>query len=109
LCWKISDGIFRTKGTWGNLPDGEVFTAPRKANGTIISEELGDWFSDKYGVLERSLVKINVENSRAGSRTIECSNAQLREELVKSLQTDENSNKLGEFALERHLQGSTHR
>jgi leucyl aminopeptidase (aminopeptidase T) len=97
--WKISDGIFRTKGMWGNLPDGEVFTAAWKANGTIIAEELGDWFSDKYGVLEHSPVKIKVEDSRANLRTIECSNAQLREEFVKYLQTDENSNRFGEFAI----------
>lgn len=97
--WKVSDGIFRTKGTWGNLPDGEVFTAAWKANGTIIAEELGDWFSDKYGVLERSPVKISVQDSRANLRTVECSNAQLREEFVKYLQTDENSNRFGEFAI----------
>jgi len=97
--WKISDGIFRTKGMWGNLPDGEVFTAAWKASGTVIAEELGDWFSDKYGVLEHSPVKIKVEDSRANLRTIECSNAQLREEFVKYLQTDENSNRFGEFAI----------
>jgi len=97
--WKISDGIFRTKGAWGNLPDGEVFTAAWKANGTIIAEELGDWFSDKYGVLERSPVRISVRDSRADLRTIGCSSNQLREEFVKYLQTDENSNRLGEFAI----------
>jgi len=96
--WKISDGIFRTKGMWGNLPDGEVFTAARKANGTVVAEELGDWFSDKYGVLE-SAVRINVRNSRANLRTIECSNTKLREELVKYLKTDKNSNRFGEFAV----------
>lgn len=97
--WKISDGIFRTKGMWGNLPDGEVFTAAWKANGTVIAEELGDWFSDKYGVLEHSPVKIKVEDSRANLRNIGCSNVQLREEFVKYLQTDENSNRFGEFAI----------
>jgi len=97
--WKISDGIFRTKGAWGNLPDGEVFTAAWKANGTVVAEELGDWFSDKYGVLEGSPVRINVRNSRANLRTIECSNTKLREELVKYLKTDRNSNRFGEFAV----------
>ena len=52
--WKVSDGIFRRKGDWGNLPAGELNTAAWKANGTIIAEELGDWFSDKYGVLDES-------------------------------------------------------
>lgn len=97
--WKVSDGIFRTQGTWGNLPDGELWTAAWKANGTVIAEELGDWFSDKYGVLERSPVRISVQDSRVNLRTIECSNTELREELVRYLQTDENSSRLGEFAI----------
>lgn len=97
--WKVSDGIFRTKGTWGNLPDGEVYTAAWKANGMVIAEELGDWFSDKYGVLERSPVRIGVQDSRANLHTIKCSNTRLRKELVKYLETDRNSNRLGEFAI----------
>ena len=97
--WKVSDGIFRTRGTWGNLPDGEVYAAAWKANGTVIAEELGDWFSGKYGVLERSPVRISVRDSRANLRTIKCSNTRLRKELVKYLETDQNSNRLGEFAI----------
>ncbi len=97
--WKVSDGIFRAQGTWGNLPDGELWTAAWKANGTVIAEELGDWFSNKYGVLERSPVRISVQDSRVNLRTIECSNTKLREELVRYLQTDENSSRLGEFAI----------
>jgi aminopeptidase len=97
--WKVSDGIFRTKGTWGNLPDGEVYTAAWKANGTVIAEELGDWFSDRYGVLERSPVRIGVQDSRANLRSIKCSNIRLRKEFVKYLETDQNSNRLGEFAI----------
>jgi leucyl aminopeptidase (aminopeptidase T) len=97
--WKVSDGMFRTKGTWGNLPDGEVYTAAWKANGTVIAEELGDWFSDKYGVLERSPVRIGVQDSRANLASIKCSKIRLRKELVKYLETDRNSNRLGEFAI----------
>lgn len=97
--WKISDGIFHEKGKWGNLPDGELTTAAWKANGTIIAEELGDWFSDKYGILEQSPVEIHVKDSRADLDTIKCSNKILREEFVEYLQTDQNSNRLGEFAI----------
>jgi len=97
--WKTSDGIFRTRGEWGNLPDGELYTAACKANGTIIAEELGDWFSDRYGILEGSPVEISIQDSRADLRSIKCSNTKLREELMKYLQTDKNSNRLGEFAI----------
>jgi len=97
--WKISDGMFHKKGDWGNLPGAELYTAAWKANGTVIAEELGDWFSDKYGILERSLVAIHVKDSRVELDSIECSDDALREELVKYLQTDQNSNRLGEFAI----------
>jgi leucyl aminopeptidase (aminopeptidase T) len=97
--WKVSDGIFRKKGTWGNLPDGEVFTAAWKANGTVIAEELGDWFSDKYGVLKGCPVRIEVRDSRVKLSDLRCSNATLLKEFKEYLQTDQNSNRLGEFAL----------
>jgi len=97
--WKVSDGIFRRKGEWGNLPDGEIFTAAWKAEGTVVANELGDWFSDKYGVLERSPFTIDVRDSRADISTLRCSNSELLGEFAKYLQTDENSNRLGEFAI----------
>jgi len=97
--WYLSDGIFRTKGKWGNLPAGELYTAARKANGTVVVEELGDWFSDKYGVLEESPVEITVKDSRADVHSIKCSNTTLRDELAEYLQTDQNSNRLGEFSI----------
>lgn len=97
--WKVSDGLFHTKGKWGNLPDGEIHTAAWTANGTVVADELGDWFDQKYGVLEKSPVRISVQDSRANLKTIECSNRELREDLVKYLQTDQNSNRLGEFAI----------
>ena len=97
--WKISDGIFRRKGEWGNLPDGEIYTAAWKAQGTIVANELGDWFSDKYGVLEKSPVTMDVRDSRVNISTVRCSNSELQEELARYLQTDENSNRLGEFAV----------
>jgi len=97
--WKVCDGIYREKGDWGNLPEGELFTAAWKAEGTVVADELGDWFSDKYGVLERSPVTINVRDSRADLSSIKCSKNELQNELVKYLQTDKNSTRLGEFAI----------
>jgi len=97
--WKISDGIFRRKGEWGNLPDGEIYTAAWKARGTVVANELGDWFSDKYGVLEKSPVTMDVRDSRVDISTVRCSDSKLQEELARYLQTDENSNRLGEFAI----------
>jgi hypothetical protein len=44
------------KGEWGNLPDGEVFTAPYNVNGVIVVSELGDWFARKYGYLQEKIL-----------------------------------------------------
>jgi aminopeptidase len=97
--WKVCDGIYRMKGDWGNLPDGELFTAAWKAEGTVVADELGDWFSDKYGVLEESPVTISVRDSRADLFSIKSSNGGLQREIVQYLKTDKNSTRLGEFAI----------
>jgi aminopeptidase len=103
--WLKRDGIYHKRGEWGNLPEGELFTAAAKSNGRIVIDELGDWFSDKYGCLTKpesnfnTPVYINIENSRADLKTVECDNAQLKRELIDYLKTDENSNRAGEIAL----------
>jgi leucyl aminopeptidase (aminopeptidase T) len=97
--WKVSDGLFHEKGMWGNLPDGEIFTAAYKANGRMVIDELGDWFSPKYGVLSETPVTLQVKDSRVDLSSVSCDNDQLRREFVQYLSTDSNSNRLGEFAI----------
>ena len=48
-------------GEMRNLPGGEVFGSPENANGVMVVWELGDYFSEKYGVLEES-VKVTLED-----------------------------------------------
>lgn len=108
--WLKRDGIYHKKGEWGNLPEGELFTAVAESNGQMVIDELGDWFSDKYGCLTKpesdcsTPVYINVESSRADLKTIECDNEQLKRELIDYLRTDENSNRTGEFALPTNVE-----
>jgi len=108
LRWKGYDGIFHKKGEWGNLPEGELFTAPQNCNGHMIIDELGDWFSKKYGCLTRpesdsdTPVHIDIENSRV--KNLKCANPSLERELLKYLKTDENSNRVGEFALPTNIE-----
>jgi aminopeptidase len=97
--WKLSDGLYPNKGMWGNLPEGEIFTAALRANGRMVIDELGDWFSPKYGVLSRTPVTLQVKDSRVDLTSVACSNEQLRREFVEYLTTDPNSNRLGEFAI----------
>ncbi|HUV62392.1 MAG TPA: aminopeptidase [Sedimentisphaerales bacterium] len=100
LKWIISDGDI-TPGFWKNLPDGEVFTAPANANGTVVIDGcLGDFFTEKYGSVERTPVTIKVVEGRAVKESLQCSNETLRRELVAYIfETDENSNRMGEFAI----------
>jgi len=108
--WVKRDGIYHHKGEWGNLPEGELFTAPAQLNGQMVIDELGDWIGDKYGCLTRledgsdTPVYLSVENSRVDLKTLDCNNARLKQELLDYLKTDENSNRAGEFALPTNLE-----
>jgi leucyl aminopeptidase (aminopeptidase T) len=100
LAWTISDGDIRP-GRWKNLPDGEVFTAPADLNGIVVIDGcLGDFFTEKYGSLARTPVTVEVRDGRALRQTLRCDNEPLRTELDQYLfETDENSSRVGEFAI----------
>ena len=108
--WVKCDGIYHEGGKWGNLPEGELFTAIAESDGHMVIDELGDWFSDKYGCLTRpesvsdTPVYIDIEKSRINLETLECNNSQLKHELLEYLKTDENSNRAGEFALPTNVE-----
>ena len=97
--WKVSDGLFPEKGMWGNLPDGEIFTAAYKANGRMVIDELGDWFSPKYGVLADTPLTLEVKDSRINFSSVTCTNSSLQKEFLEYVKTDPNGNRLGEFAI----------
>jgi leucyl aminopeptidase (aminopeptidase T) len=96
--WIPSDGRYHEKGKWGNLPEGETFTAPGLVNGRVVTNLLGDWFSEKYGNFKDSL-SFDIRNSRIDFDTIHCDNRVLKDEITKYLKTDENSDRASEFAL----------
>ena len=56
LRWVNWDGIYTRQGIWGNLPEGEVFTSPAFVEGTLSPIVLGDFFSEKYGLLKTPLM-----------------------------------------------------
>ncbi|MDG7007722.1 MAG: aminopeptidase [Nitrososphaerota archaeon] len=96
--WVPSDGRYHEKGRWGNLPEGEAFTAPKLVSGHFVTNLLGDWFSEKYGNFEDPL-SFDVKGSRVDFSTIHCENKTLRDEITRYLKTDENSDRASEFAL----------
>jgi aminopeptidase len=95
--WIKTSGLI-TREKWGNLPGGEVFTTPGNLNGTfVIDGVVGDWLCDRYGLLTQKPLTITIENSRLTGATSK--NLQLREDFWRYTHTDENSDRVGEFAI----------
>ena len=97
--WVPSDGRYHDKGRWGNLPEGEVFTAPKKVNGTLGTNLLGDWFSEKYGNF-KDLLTFEIKDSMINIGSMNCANAGFEKGIeCEYLSTDSNSSRASEFAL----------
>jgi aminopeptidase len=98
LKWVVCDGLLRT-GKPTNLPEGEVFTCPyRIKEGVIVIDGiLGDYFSEKYGLVEETPVTWEVRNGRV--RKVSCAQDALKAELEEYMAQDENANRIGEFAI----------
>jgi leucyl aminopeptidase (aminopeptidase T) len=96
LKWIPCDGRYWEQHRWGNLPEGETFTAPLSVDGVIAAEEIGDWFAAQYGLLAKPIL-IRVKNSRLVS--FETDDAQLRTDLEGYMGQHPDSNRVGEFAI----------
>jgi aminopeptidase len=95
--WIKTSGLISPE-KWGNLPGGEVFTTPGEVNGTfVIDGVVGDWLCDRYGNLKDAPLTIQIEKNRLVSA--ESDNQSLREDFWKYTHTDENSDRVGEFAI----------
>jgi aminopeptidase len=95
--WIKTSGII-SPDKWGNLPGGEVFTTPGEVNGTfVIDGVVGDWLCAKFGSLRENPLTIHVR----GNRLIEAhsSNRELEDDFWRYTHADENSNRVGEFAI----------
>jgi len=95
--WIKTSGIISVN-KWGNLPGGEVFTTPGEVNGTfVIDGVVGDYLCAKYGDLRENPLTIRVDRSRVVEA--HSSNHELEDEFWKYTHTDENSDRVGEFAI----------
>jgi leucyl aminopeptidase (aminopeptidase T) len=95
--WLKTSGIISTK-KWGNLPGGEIFTTPLEVNGTfVIDGVVGDYLCSKYGDLHETPLTIHVKGNRLTD--LESENRELVEEFWTYTHTDENSDRVGEFAI----------
>jgi len=95
--WFKTSGIISTE-KWGNLPGGECFTAPGEVNGVfVVDGVVGDYLCARYGILRETPLSISIENNRIVR--ISCANKQLEQEFWAYTHTDENSDRVGEFAI----------
>jgi leucyl aminopeptidase (aminopeptidase T) len=99
--WFKTSGIISPE-KWGNLPGGECFTSPGEVNGVfVVDGVVGDWLCARYGLLESTPLTIHI----AANRIASCSstNKQLEQDFWAYTHTDENSDRVGEFAIGTNL------
>jgi leucyl aminopeptidase (aminopeptidase T) len=100
--WVKTSGII-SPDKWGNLPGGEVFTTPGEVNGTfVIDGVVGDWLCAKFGSLREHPLTIRVK----GNRVVEAhsANHDLESDFWTYTHTDENSDRVGEFAIGTNIE-----
>jgi aminopeptidase len=100
--WVKTSGII-SPDKWGNLPGGEVFTTPGEVNGTfVIDGVVGDWLCAKFGSLREHPLTIRVK----ANRLVEAhsTNHDLETDFWSYTHTDENSNRVGEFAIGTNIE-----
>lgn len=95
--WLKTSGII-SPNTWGNLPGGEVWTTPGEVNGVyVVDGVVGDYLCAKYGDLRETPLRIEVVANRL--KSVACENKELEREFWEYTHTDENSDRVGEFAI----------
>jgi leucyl aminopeptidase (aminopeptidase T) len=94
--WIPCHGRYTEQGRWGNLPEGEVFTAPATVDGVLVCDVLGDYFSEKYGVL-KDTVTLTVKEGFITS--VVCKDAAIEKEVHDYLFSNPNGHRAGEFAI----------
>ena len=100
--WLKTSGIISPE-KWGNLPGGEVFTTPGEVNGTfVIDGVVGDYLCDKFGSLRDFPLTIQVKGNRLTEAHSE--NRELENDFWRYTHTDENSDRVGEFAIGTNIE-----
>jgi aminopeptidase len=95
--WLKTSGII-SREAWGNLPGGEIFTTPGEVNGTfVVDGVVGDYLCARYGLLHETPLTIEIKASRIVSCQSE--NKQLEQDFWAYTHMDENSDRVGEFAI----------
>ena len=95
--WFKTSGIISPE-KWGNLPGGEIFTTPGEVNGTfVVDGVVGDYLCAKFGNLQENPLTVRMKGNRLTEAHSE--NRELEDDFWKYTHTDENSDRVGEFAI----------
>jgi leucyl aminopeptidase (aminopeptidase T) len=100
--WLKTSGLI-SPDKWGNLPGGEVFTTPGNVEGTLVIDGVvGDFLCEKYGSLAASPLTLRVKDNRLVEAFSD--NQELEDDFWKYTHTDENSDRVGEFAIGTNIE-----
>src|SRR5438270_7960165 len=100
--WLKTSGII-SPDKWGNLPGGECFTTPGEVNGTfVIDGVVGDYLCARFGDLKDNPLTIQIKGNRLTEA--HSANRELEEDFWHYTHTDENSDRVGEFAIGTNIE-----
>ncbi len=100
--WVKTSGII-SPDKWGNLPGGEIFTTPGEVNGTfVIDGVVGDFLCAKFGDLAQTPLTIKIKGNRLTEA--HSNNKELETDFWNYTHTDENSDRVGEFAIGTNIE-----
>ncbi len=99
--WIKTSGII-SRDKWGNLPGGETFTAPLDVNGRfVVDGVVGDYLCAKYGDLAAAPLTLTVKGNRLTEARSH--NKELEQDFWQYTHRDDNSDRVGEFAIGTNL------
>jgi leucyl aminopeptidase (aminopeptidase T) len=100
--WLKTSGLI-SPDKWGNLPGGEVFTTPGEVNGTfVIDGVVGDYLCERFGSLAATPLTVRIKGNRLTEAFSE--NKALASAFWAYTHTDENSDRVGEFAIGTNIE-----
>lgn len=100
--WVKTSGLI-SPDKWGNLPGGEIFTTPGEVNGTfVIDGVVGDYLCERFGLLSDQPLTVVVRANRLVEAHSD--NRELRDAFWNYTHADENSDRVGEFAIGTNIE-----
>ena len=95
--WIPCDGRYLTQGLFGNLPEGECFTAPERVDGLLVGESMGDHFDARYGIFTEP-ARFVLEGGWVREATMP-GHPDIEHDIRAYLAQHPNSSRVGEFAI----------